>query len=457
MFITKSMKKNIAIYLSIFSLLFIGASCSSDDDNNTNLGTPYAFISSFSIDNIVCPFHDITIEGNDTVVERTVSGDEFKFVVDQRTKEIYNIDSLTFGTKVDKVVTSLSYTGVPYRYDAGLSDYVYYYSVDSLDFTSPVNVRVTSTDGTYENYYTIKLNVHQVDPELLVWDSFAMAGDVAALAPCRLIEKDGTLYLFGKNNADEVCVAVLKDTESASWELLPVNLPLADVSSVQLFKNSFYLLAGGVLYVSADAKSWVASANTGLRSLLAVSDENGKMWAATDEKIVCTTDGVSFVAVEDIPENFPLYGCSSASYPLVTNDKIYRTMLIGYADEAKSGGVKVWSKLSTEDNWCAYEQSNSEYMCPPLAGLQVLYYDNALFAVGGAAVAGNKNIEPFGTFYISKDNGIAWRVCKDYNLKLPAELKGCTSSFAAAVTADDYMWIITPDAAWRGRINRLGF
>ena len=202
------MKKSIAIYLAFFSLLFAGVSCSGDDDGVTITGTPYAFISSFAIDNILSPFHDVTVEGKDTIVQKLVSGDEFKFVVDQKTKEIYNTDSLTYGTRVDKVATFLSYTGVPQCYDAEAGDYVYYYSVDSLDFTSPVSVRVQSTDGTYENYYTIKINVHQVDPDLLVGESFPVDEAVAALTPRRLVERDGVLYLFCTDAAGAAFVAV---------------------------------------------------------------------------------------------------------------------------------------------------------------------------------------------------------------------------------------------------------
>lgn len=132
-------------------------------------------------------------------------------------------------------------------------------------------------------------------------------------------------------------------------------------------------------------------------------------------------------------------------------------MLIGYADDTKSGDVQVWSKLSTEEQWCAYEPSNDKYKCPSLPGLQVLHYDNTLFAIGGATVVDEKPIQPFGAFFVSRDNGIAWRLCKDYNLKLPMELNGKDLPFATTVTADDYMWIITPEAAWRGKINRLSF
>lgn len=452
------MKKSIAIYLAFFLLLFAGVSCSSDDNEITINATPYAFISSFAIDNIRSPFHDFTVEGKDTIVEKLVSGDEFKFVVDQKAKEIYNIDSLTYGTRVDKVVTSLSYTGVPYFYDAELGEYKYYYSVDSLDFTSPLQVRITSTDGTYENYYTIKLNVHQVDPDLLVWESYQMDEAVSALTPCRLIEHDAVLYLFARDTAGAAYVAVSSAQGVPSWVLHPVDVVSANISQIQLFNDVFYMLADGVLYSSLDALEWsVATDGTALVALLAVSDNGSKMWAVDGENLYYTTDGVSFTVAETLPQNFPVYGCSSASYPLVTNNKIFRTVLIGYADETMAGDVYVWSKLSTEDGWCEYEQANSIYRCPSLAGLQVLNYDNSLFALGGEGMVGDDVVVPFASFFVSKDNGIAWRLCKDYSLKLPEALKGSSSPFTSVVTADNYIWIITPDAVWRGRINRLGF
>lgn len=452
------MKKSIATYLAFFSLLFMGVSCTSDDNEIVSVGTPYALISSFSIDNIRLPFHSFTVEGKDTIIEKVVSGDAFKFVVDQRAREIYNIDSLTYGTKINKVATTLSYSGVPYCYNAEAGDYVYYYSVDSLDFTTPLRVRITSTDETYENFYTIRINVHQVDPELLVWNTFAMNEAVAGFAPVRLVEKGGALYLFCENENGAPFVAVATAQGALDWVVTPIAVSGADLSSVMAFDNAFYMLAGGVLYSSPDATAWsVAADGLDIVSLLAVSEEEGKMWAATADEILYTTDGVSFVVSEPMPQNFPLYGCSSASYPLATNGKIFRTMLIGYADDAKSGDVQVWSKLSTEEQWSAYEQPNDKYKCPSLPGLQVLHYDNTLFAIGGATVVDEKPVQPFGAFFVSKDNGIAWRLCKDYNLKLPMELNGKDLPFATTVTADDYMWIITPEAAWRGKINRLSF
>lgn len=448
------MKKNIATYLAVLSFLFVGVSCSDDNDVQVTT-TPYAYITSFAIDNILSPFHDFTVEGKDTIVEKLVSGDEFVFVVDQKSHEIYNIDSLTYGTKVDKVVTTLSYTGVPYFFDKEVGDYVYYYSVDSIDFNEPLKVRITSSDATYNNYYTIKINVHQVDPELLVWENFAVD---AALSPVRVVEKDGSLYLFGTDASGLPSVAVALSNDASAWAVSAVEVPSADLSSVQLFGGSFYMLAGGDLYVSPDALVWsLASSGNNLVALPAVSVAEGKMWAANSENILYTTDGVSFTVAEPLPANFPLYGCQSASYPLSTNKNILRTMLVGYADAEKSGDVCVWSKLSTDDEWCAYEPSNEEYKCPSLAGLQVLHYDDVLMAFGGAGVVNDKEVAPFASFYVSKDNGIAWRACKDYNLRLPAELLGCEQPFASTIATGNYIWVITPDAAWRGRVNRLGF
>lgn len=453
------MRKNIAAYLALFSLIFVGASCSSSDDETaTTGGTPYAYAYAFSIGNIKSPFHDFTVEGKDTIVEKIVSGDEFKFVIDQKAKEIYNVDSLKYGTRVDKVVSYLSCSGVPFRYDAALGSYAYFSSTDSVDFTSPVNVCITSSDGTYNNYYTIKLNVHKVDPDLMVWDLFTGAA-LDNMSPVKIFEKGGEIYVFGTDDAGNAVVAVAADAEASAWNRITLSAPAqCDLSSLQLFGDKFYMLASGDVYESGDAQAWVsASAGNSFVSLFAVSDGGTKMWAATADNIFYTTDGVTFLQSEPLSGDFPVYGCSSVNSTLSTNAAITRTILMGFTDKEKSGEVQVWSRLSNSGEWYKYEFGDNKYTCPPFKGLVVVGYDKAMYAFGGAAVIGDEEVLPFNKFYISHDNGVVWKPCTDYAVSLPAELKGRDVPFAATVSQDNYMWIAVPGAAWRGRINRLGF
>lgn len=450
------MKKISAIYLALLASLLVAVSCASSDDDITTITSPYAYIFSFAIGNIESPFHYVTADGDDTIVYKIVDGEEFNFVIDQKAREIYNPDSLTYETKVDKVCGFVSCKGVPYRYDAEAGSYVYFSSSDSVDFTNPVSVKVISSDASYTNYYTIKLNVHAVDPDLLQWEAFE-PGEVADITPARLLERDGVLYLFGTQGTDVPVVAISQASGEPSWEVSPIPVAGADISSPMLFGGKFYMIAGGDVYVSPDAAEWSQlSQGVAFNALLAVSRNGQELWAAGGGNILCSTDGVAFEVVQPLPAGFPLYGCSYACSPLATNKNIYRTTLIGFSTPEKDGDVVVWSKLSTESEWLSLGVEG-EYKCPALNGLQVVDYDGALYAFGGAGVRGDKEIKPFSSFFVSKDRGIAWKQYDAYNMQLPKQLQGVEASFAATVAGDSRLWIVTPGGLWKGVINHLTF
>ena len=184
------------------------------------------------------------------------------------------------------------------------------------------------------------------------------------------------------------------------------------------------------------------------------------MWVATDAELLTTTDGSNYESAGVLPEAFPLYGVSIASYTLNHNSTIVRYMLVGYADEAMDDAPVVWSRLSTEKRWTKYDNANSTFSCPALKGLSVLRYDDFLYAIGGAGVAQGESVKAFSALYISRDNGITWKAPDDFYQRIPAELQGCDMPFVATVDSNNMMWIICAGeepVVWRGIINRLGF
>ena len=470
------MKKFLAIYFAIFALAITAVSCSKDDDDVKINTTPYAYIHSFGIDNIKSPFHDVTVDGKDTVVYKIVSGESFKFVIDQKAKEVYNKDSLAFGTNVEKVKTSLSCKGIPYRYDAEEGDFVYFSTSDSVDFTSPVRVRIVSTDDTYTNEYVVKVNVHQVDPGLLSWAEYT-AEALNEITPLRLLEKDGTLYLFGNNAAGEPVVAT-SAVDASSWNVNAVNAPTgADFSSVQQLGGLFYAAADGALYLSENGKVWeLIMPSCGIVSLLGVCPESlsgvnpganlgrDMLVAATDSEIlyisdvIVKADATPYTLSEPLPSGFPVYRAMYVASPLATNATIMRGTIVGLgctSNDAASS-VESWSRLSTEQEWSRYTTPGSAFSCPAFENVALLSYDNAFYAFGGAA----GDIAAFDDFYVSHDNGIVWKPCDDYKVKLPASLAtaaGSPAAFAATVSGGKYMWIVTRGRVWRGIMNRLNF
>lgn len=449
------MKKSLTIFLSMLALVF--TSCFNDADD-VEL-SPYAILKSFSIGNITSKYPAFTSDGADTISTKTIQGSSYAFSINQVTGEVCNVDSLPFGTNVDKVVVNMELSGYAQIYVDSIGIYEGFMATDSIDFTHPRKFRITSTDSEYYRDYTISVNAHQVEPEKMVWNKYQ---SVDAVAPFRALEYNGELCLFGEKNGEPV-LALSSLTGVPSWEVIALaGLPSsANLSTIQLFGGALYLVAADGIYTSVNAIDWsLCYACSDAMAIVGASDVDGKMWVATDAELLITTNGVNYENAGVLPEDFPLYGVSIASYTLNHNSTIVRYMLVGYADEAMSDAPVVWSRLSTEERWTRYENANNTFSCPALKGLSVLRYDDFLYAIGGAGVAQGESVKAFSALYISRDNGITWKAPAGFYQRIPAELQGLDVQFVATVDSNNMMWIICAGeepVVWRGIINRLGF
>ena len=452
------MKNKLAIYLSVLAMMFVASSCFNDDSDDAN--DSYAYIKTFSIGDIQSSFPAFTEDGRDTTVVKTISGSAFPFTIDQATGEIYNSDSLPFAIDLTKVAMNMTVEGVATMLIDETGAYEYFTLEDSVDFTNSHKFRMTSTDGTYVKDYTITVNAHKVEPEMMVWNQF---GGVPRVAPKKALEHNDKMYVFGNVADGTPALITVSLGKNVSWdaEEYLTTLPTAtDFTTLHLFNGAFYVLADGDLYTSADAVTWEpALQGCNLLAVLGASDADCSMWLADAENVL-RTDGVSLDTISALPKDFPLYGVATFSYELNHNKDIMRYMLVGYTTKERKGSPKVWSMLSNEDTWVEYANTNNAYPCPSLERLAVVRYDNFLYAFGGKGNVGGSEVEAFGSFYISKDNGIVWKAPAGYYQLLPKDLKGSTVPFVAAVDSRNYMWIITSDdnvGVWKGIINRLGF
>ena len=448
------MKKSLAICLSM--LMFVATSCFNDTEEGEL--SPYAILKSFSIGDLKSKYPTFTAEGVDTFETKTITGSSLPFSIDQAAGLVYNADSLPFATKVDKVVVNMGLSGYATVLNDSTGLYESCLSTDSIDFTTPRKFRVTSLDSEHHKDYTISVNVHQVEPEMMVWRMDSLD---SAILPLRAIEYNGELCLFGEENGIPV-VATSPLGGVPSFCIAPLEgLPAtANLSTVQLFGGALYLVATDGIYTSHNAIEWsLCHACSGAVAIVGASDSDDKMWVATGSELLTTVDGVNYESAGALPEGFPLYGVSIASYTLKHNKSIVRYMLVGYTTEAMDGVPAVWSRLSTEDRWTRYE--SGAYPCPSLEGLTVVRYDDFLYAFGGTGVAQGETVKAFSSFYISRDNGITWKAPEGFYQRMPAALQGKDAQFAATVDSGNFMWIVCAgekkSVVWKGLINRLGF
>lgn len=145
------------IHCEFFMVSFVITSCL-DDDNNIEY-SPDATIHAFALD--------------------TAGLGSYKFTIDQLSREIYNEDSLPVhaDTIIDKILikTLTTASGVVTMKDKSGNDSVININ-DSIDLREPLTIKVWSTEalaGISPNQtkeYTIKVNVHQHDPDSLRWN-----------------------------------------------------------------------------------------------------------------------------------------------------------------------------------------------------------------------------------------------------------------------------------------------
>ena len=453
------MKKNWAVYLAVSTLLFLGVSCMSSDDGSDVVLSPFALVKSFSIGNIKSTYPAFTSTGEDTVVVKTIATTAYPFTIDQAAGLIYNIDSLPYCTNTSKLVISASVTGYLSMYVDSTDSYEYFSSTDSLDFSYPRRIRVLAADTEYHKDYTVSVNVHQVEPELMQWSEYQAP---QGLVPQRAVELDGKMYLFGAaGDGSQVVTSAELAGEPvwSSFKAVSGFQSAADLATINKFGDALYAIAGGNLYKSVDAVEWsVVLQGEELVAIVGVSEQAGEMWLASADRLLCG-NGAEFKAECRLPSGFPLYGLSIASYPLAHNRNIIRYMAIGYTAADKNSAPVVWSRISNEDAWVKYDNGN-QYPCPQLNGLAVFRYDNDLYAFGGAGKAGDTDVEAFDSLYVSKDNGIVWKTPKTFYHRMPRGLSGCDAPFAATADSHNFIWIVTGGEnamVWKGIINRLGF
>ena len=374
---------------------------------------------SFSIKDLKT-VHTIQKEnGEDSTYTTVLSGSAVPFTIDQTQHLVYNKDSLIYGTNITRVLVNVTADGgVVYRKPNGEFGPV----EDSIDFTNPVEFRVTSYDEQFVRYYTANINVHQVDPKKSSWIQLKDT-NFPALNEQKAFVKGNSLYVIGVDAYGKYRTASTTLDNYTVWETIQCDGIEGTGLSVLLIGETFYLKTDAALYCSEDALAWTA--------------------------------------VNDVPEVDALPGggidCGIAwfSEPLKTNEDIKRTIFVA-APETFDTCAQVWTKLSTESKWVEIEpKGDNIFGCPNLKDLAVIQYAGKMYAFGGVSLGNRKvELEAFSACYESRDNGLTWKVNEEA-LSLPEEFKGRDEAFSTA-TDGEYVWVMwSTGEVWRGRWNGL--
>lgn len=432
--------------------------------------------------------------------------DSIFFSIDLVKGEIFNADSLPYGTKVDRlvpIITTLETASLielkVNRHNA--SDTTYNYTsdaTDSIDFTNPVIIHVVSANGDFERNYTVNVNVHKIKSDSLVWNNMSTTGLPSSLAnvTAQRTVRQGNSFFCLTTDGNSYSLAVNKVglsglngvAEPADvWEAKPLSLPFNPLlSSFAATDNALYMLDdSNTLWTSADdGNSWQSTTLQweniygGHQGILIgnLRDSDGNWMLQTFPEMNLTP----------LPDGMPVSG---TSVPVLYNFPMSQrpqSMIVGgrKADgslSASSWGFdgNSWVKISKRDLPEALEDAAVApyYSFTVSEGWSVKEFATML-VFGGRKADGALS----GTVYMSNDYGYNWTVADDH-LQLPAEMPPfisaqayvMASTFSASVVPAivkpieswecPYIYIFGGTNAqgilfptiWRGVINRLTF
>lgn len=441
-----------SLLLLVVSMLML-TSCLSDNTDEIVYYDDTA-VTAFRLGTLNITYHTKAKDGvTDSTYSSTLDCSGYRFDIDQVGQTIYNPDSLPVGIDAAHVTATISTKNsgtvvLNLRAKSGADSLAYYSSSDSIDFTSPVRVRIYNMRGTAYRQYTVHVNVHQQTGDEFSWKS-ADAG-LQAVGARRLVEAGPTMFLFGQ--ADGATVG-FRRSEAGWTRLSPATALDADAYRSVIVKNgTLYTLTGGNLVSSADGENWntVASA-AGLTQLLGATDK--RMYALTANGISQSTDNGATWTADALDDDAALLPATDANFVVQasrTNDNTYNLTLLGNRD----GKTVVWSKVEEDDAnseaqpWSFYpaDEYNRKTL-PSLANLQVALYGDQLVAFGG----------DFTTVYVSPDQGLTWDKSSAY--ALPGDFGFTAAPFALGTDSTHHLCISKSGSAlvWTAQLARLAW
>ena len=403
--------------------------------------------------------------------------DSVFFSIDLIKGEIFNADSLPMGTKVTCLrpqITALEtgshiqLTGARY----GVSDTTITYTAseaDTLDFTNPVLLKVTSPDGLTSRTYTVKVNIHTVPGDSLYWGDnvrYPMPGLLSSPGAQRSTRAGDRIYtITGNTGSAACCIAYYDGVDDMGYSYL-TDMPLHRANVTLPFVPDFASLTGrsdgqlymldtdGHLWTSGDAgESWTQGSQV-WHSIIGCYDNLEVLGVARASDGTYTIERTGSPAIA-MPQGFPVDGFSQPliySFPMSSRPQM---MIVGgrradgtYSPDTWGYDGNSWIRISKAALPAGLADATviPYYSYYTVSGVTVRK-QGATLVTGGRDAAGKLNT----VTYISTDFGYNWRKAEDV-LQLPAAIPAMYG--ATAFVLDTELRASLVPASVRARVSR---
>jgi len=331
---------------------------------------------------------------------------------------IVNLDSLPVNTAIDSVIPTFSFRSSSAVYavrkdDSGnIKDSVLLSGKDTLNFNNIVRITNVASDEKTKRSYSIKVNVHKVEPELYQWSRKISQIYTHQGALQKALMLNNTIYFF---NSTGLSTSLYKSSNGTDWTSRTLISDLPDnvlLQNMVTFNNKFYLIHNdSLLYSSGNGVDWTKAKfqnqNFNYKNLL--YDFKGKLWALAENKstavwyFATSTDGVSWEIdlITKVDTNFPVGGFAALAF--ASRTKQPKVLVAGGYNKDGMFLKNVWS---SQDGlyWVDFSKENSTYGYR--TGASIVYYEDKLLMFGGV----DENSKMQSSLYLqSLDEGLSWK------------------------------------------------
>ena len=383
------------------------------------------------------------------------------------TGRIYNPDSLACGTKIDKVVPRLTFNHTPAAaIFFSANDTISWQGSDTIDFTlRPTLLHVIAEDETTDKWYKIYVNVHNIDPDIIVWQQLSDDIYPTAGAEQKAFWFKNQIVIFVNDGIDN---SLYVSTDGVSWqEKTPAGLPdNCFVRQIIKSKDQLCYVTDNTFYYTEDAENWQTySLSSDYIMLNLLFDFRDTIWGiATDNVnreqlyLMRSTTGESWQMISEVDATrFPVSDFATTCFQTATGR--HRAMVIGGFTLDGAPLNSRWNlEYSNERGYRWTNFSDEKIAFDYVTGAAITYYGNSFLLFGGADA--DNQINPY-QMLVSQDEGMHWQQADTTKNKLPDTYSIRTKQ---SVFLDDngYIYVVGGQSRtevfsdiYRGRLNSI--
>lgn len=474
------MKKFTYSVLTALVASLVLTSCLGEDEEKVY--SDYCNISAFSLGSIKQIHHTLSSKGADSTYTTVFAGSVFPMSINQRELTIENHDSLPYGALVDRVLTKCTFESVLVQRPADIRNllpedtvWVGYSEKDSIDFTVPRHYWVFAANGEASRTYTVKVNVHQMDPDKTHWDSLGVAEQLCP-ATClsrKMMVLGDCLKLMIQSTDGTLCLYSRGLQTSGEWAAESISgIDGLLLETLQQAPEGLYAStsAGNLLY-SADGKEW-QTRMLGMPGLRLVGVSTNCFYAMVGGKLMSSTRSDESWKEEVLDDEATLLPGKDVTLTALSQTNGNQRLLMT-GKSADGSAPRLWSKMWTSQNgnelasgWTYYSQNGAVKNSFPLLSQQnVLLYNEGVVLLGGAPVQSvhqNAGVtdedEALGNIFYSPDYGVTWQKHAKLTTDDRMQESAAKADFITVASQDGkYLWVLIDGQLWRGRLNKLIF